>query len=38
VRILMRSSDTLVTDPATSLGIPWGFTSAVIPGDPRPNA
>ena len=27
--------DTLVTDPATSLGIPWGFTSRLTPGDPR---
>jgi catechol 2,3-dioxygenase-like lactoylglutathione lyase family enzyme len=35
VRIQMRSDDTLVTDPATSLGIPWGFTSSLTPGDPR---
>jgi hypothetical protein len=38
VRILARSSDTIITDPATSLGIPWGFTTALIPGDPRPGA
>lgn len=35
VRIQLRSDDTLVTDPATSLGIPWGFTSGLNPGDPR---
>jgi hypothetical protein len=35
VRIQLRSDDTLVTDPATSLGIPWGFTSKLTPGDPR---
>ncbi len=35
VRIEMRSEDTLVTDPATSLGIPWGFTTRLTPGDPR---
>jgi hypothetical protein len=37
VRIAMRSDDTIVTDPVTSLGIPWGFTSTLIPGDPRSN-
>lgn len=35
VRIQARSEDTIVTDPATSLGVPWGFTTALIPGDPR---
>jgi hypothetical protein len=35
VRIQMRSDDTIITDPVTSLGIPWGFTSRLIPGDPR---
>jgi catechol 2,3-dioxygenase-like lactoylglutathione lyase family enzyme len=35
VHIAARTGDTLVTDPATSLGIPWGFTSALIEGDPR---
>ena len=35
VRIQMRSDDTIVTDTATSLGIPWGFTSRLTPGDPR---
>jgi hypothetical protein len=37
VRIQMRSDDTIVTDPATSLGIPWGFTNRLRPGDPRSN-
>jgi hypothetical protein len=37
VRIQMRSDDTIVTDPATSLGVPWGFTSRLTPGDPRSN-
>ena len=35
VRIQMRSDDTIVTDPATSLGIPWGFTDKWMPGDQR---
>jgi hypothetical protein len=35
VQLQMRSDDTLVTDPATSLGISWGFTSRLTPGDPR---
>jgi catechol 2,3-dioxygenase-like lactoylglutathione lyase family enzyme len=35
VRIRSRSIDTLVTDPVTSLGIPWGFTTKAVPGDPR---
>jgi hypothetical protein len=35
IQILMRSADTIVTDPDTSLGIPWGFTTALVPGDPR---
>jgi catechol 2,3-dioxygenase-like lactoylglutathione lyase family enzyme len=37
VGIQMRSDDAIVTDPATSLGIPWGFTSTLVPGDPRAN-
>jgi hypothetical protein len=24
-----------VTDPATSINVPWGFTTALVPGDPR---
>jgi hypothetical protein len=38
VRIQVRSEDTLVTDPTTSLGIPWGFTNKLTPGDPRSHA
>jgi catechol 2,3-dioxygenase-like lactoylglutathione lyase family enzyme len=35
VRIAERATDGFITDPATSLGIPWGFTGSVLPGDPR---
>jgi len=35
VGIRFRSTDALVTDPATSIGIPWGFTTRLVPGDPR---
>ncbi len=35
IEVLSRSSDTVITDPATSLGIPWGFTTEHVPGDPR---
>ncbi|MBB3665501.1 hypothetical protein FB384_004458 [Prauserella sediminis] len=35
VRVAARSDDTLVVDPATALGVPWGFTTAVLPGDDR---
>jgi hypothetical protein len=35
VRIHRRSDDTIITDAETSLGIPWGFTTALLPGDPR---
>ena len=34
-KIAMRSADTIVTDPDTSLGIPWGFTTKFVQGDPR---
>jgi hypothetical protein len=37
VRIEMRSEGTIVTDPVTSLGVPWGFTDRLTPGDPRSN-
>lgn len=33
--IRTRTGETIVTDPDTSLGIPWGFTTALTPGDPR---
>ncbi|MDN5913638.1 MAG: glyoxalase/bleomycin resistance/dioxygenase family protein [Pseudonocardia sp.] len=35
VKIRNRTDTALVTDPATSLGIPWAFTTEVLPGDPR---
>lgn len=35
VRIASRSHDAIMTDPTTSLGVPWGFSSALLPGDPR---
>lgn len=35
VAIRARSDDTIVTDPATSLGVPWGFSTKLVPGDPR---
>ncbi len=35
VAVQARSYDTIVTDPATSLGVPWGFTTTLVPGDPR---
>lgn len=34
VGIQLASEDTIVTDPATSLGIPWGFTVQPPPGEP----
>jgi catechol 2,3-dioxygenase-like lactoylglutathione lyase family enzyme len=38
VRISRRTGDGLVTDSSTSLGIPWGFTESLVPGDPRDTA
>jgi hypothetical protein len=35
VAIRCRTSDTIVTDPGTSLGMSWGFTTAALTGDPR---
>jgi len=35
VGIRSRTADALVTDPATSIGVPWGFTTRLVPGDPR---
>jgi catechol 2,3-dioxygenase-like lactoylglutathione lyase family enzyme len=36
VRIRTRVDDAIVTDPETSLGIPWGFTTAAAPGAGSP--
>lgn len=33
VGILARTGDSLVADPATALGIPWGFTTVPVPVD-----
>jgi hypothetical protein len=35
VAIRTRTTDTLLTDPETSIGVPWGFTTRYVPGDPR---
>ena len=35
VGIRSRTEDTLVTDPETSGNVPWGFTTGLVPGDPR---
>lgn len=35
VGIAHRDDTALVTDPATSLGVPWGFTTYSLPGDVR---
>lgn len=34
VHILARSGETIITEPASSEGIPWGFTTHVQPGHP----
>jgi catechol 2,3-dioxygenase-like lactoylglutathione lyase family enzyme len=35
VRTMMSDDQTIITDPATSLGVPWTFTATLTPGDPR---
>lgn len=35
VGIRARTDEMIVTDPATSIGIPWGFSTTLVPGDPR---
>lgn len=35
VKLLYKSDSFIVTDPKTSIGIPWGFSQDQIPGDPR---
>lgn len=35
VRVSARTATTIVTDPRTSLGIPWGFTTSFVANDPR---
>jgi catechol 2,3-dioxygenase-like lactoylglutathione lyase family enzyme len=38
VRIRTRTEDEIITETATGLGIPWGFTTTLTPGDPRTDA
>ncbi|MFF0817173.1 hypothetical protein ACFYVR_18735 [Rhodococcus sp. NPDC003318] len=35
VGVAVRTGEVIVTDPASSLGIPWGFSTVLTPGDPR---
>jgi catechol 2,3-dioxygenase-like lactoylglutathione lyase family enzyme len=35
VGLLAQTDSMIVTDPADSIGIPWGFTTVLTPGDPR---
>ena len=35
VRLLARDDSTLITDPRDTMGTPWGFTTDVVPNDPR---
>jgi hypothetical protein len=35
IGIRAKSATMIVTNPADSLGVPWGFTTAAVPGDPR---
>jgi catechol 2,3-dioxygenase-like lactoylglutathione lyase family enzyme len=35
VRLRLRTDNAIVTEPATSLGVPWVFTNTLTPGDPR---
>jgi hypothetical protein len=35
VRLQSDTGTFIVTDPKTSMGLPWGFTNQPIPGDPR---
>ncbi|MFJ8927520.1 hypothetical protein ACIRLA_13180 [Streptomyces sp. NPDC102364] len=35
VGVRTRTDDTLIAEPENALGIPWGFTTRLTPGDPR---
>ncbi len=35
VRVQARTDTAIVTDPAATLGVAWGFSSELVPGDPR---
>jgi len=36
IAALIEDSESFVSDPATTHGVHWGFTTAVIPNDTRP--
>jgi hypothetical protein len=35
IRAQARTSTAIVTDPADTLGVAWGFSSELVSGDPR---
>jgi len=35
VEVIARNDEMLVVNPTAGLGIPWGFTASVLPGDDR---
>jgi hypothetical protein len=35
VGVRARTDTAIVTDPADTLGVAWGFSSELVPGDPR---
>lgn len=35
VRLRCRTEECIVTEPRTSLGVPWGFVTSLTPGDER---
>jgi hypothetical protein len=35
VSVRARTATAIVTDPAETLGVAWGFSSELVPGDPR---
>jgi hypothetical protein len=35
IRILLRDQHTIITNPEDTIGVPWGFTDKLIPGDHR---
>ncbi|OCK83030.1 hypothetical protein K432DRAFT_402362 [Lepidopterella palustris CBS 459.81] len=35
IRTLLRNDNTIVTNPEDTIGIPWGFTDKLVPGDYR---
>ncbi|OAG35332.1 hypothetical protein AYO21_10472 [Fonsecaea monophora] len=35
IRTLVRDQHTITTDPEDTIGVAWGFTDKLVPGDPR---